>query len=225
MADDRSTPAGSSRPSARLTASVAGAVLLVGAVAGVSGGGPLRAPIRAVLQSAQRAVDPAPPTRDPRCALPCAAQTRSIASPVPGPDASGRTPRPGDVVSVVARCAPRGHDSLFTVTGDLRTHGDFVAAARAGVTLALPFGSYDLATVVGAEQLCAALRVQQAALGTTKASPRPDRAPPSRAAESPRGKSERTARPSPQPSDGHPAAGQHGAGQSRSAKPRPDRSR
>lgn len=78
----------------------------------------------------------------------------------------------GLIVSTVSKCSPRGKDPLFAATAPLTHHGSFVKAAAHGDTLALPFGSYDLSTLAGAESLCAALEAQRATLPSASAQPR-----------------------------------------------------
>lgn len=63
----------------------------------------------------------------------------------------------GRIVSTVAHCAPKGKDALLDVEGAPANHGGYVKAAAHGDTLTLPWGSYDLSTQAGADDLCASL--------------------------------------------------------------------
>jgi hypothetical protein len=60
----------------------------------------------------------------------------------------------GMIVSTVARCAPRGL-ALRGLADGLRNHGAYVRAAAHGAELTIGDETYDLATLDGAEALCA----------------------------------------------------------------------
>jgi hypothetical protein len=60
----------------------------------------------------------------------------------------------GTIVSTVARCAPRGL-ALRGLADGLRNHGAYVRAAAHGDELTIGDETYDLATLDGAEALCA----------------------------------------------------------------------
>lgn len=74
----------------------------------------------------------------------------------------------GQIVSTVAKCAPRGKDPLLDVEGAPSNHGGYVRVAAHGDTLTLPWGSYDLSTLAGAEDLCASLDAARADLEETE---------------------------------------------------------
>lgn len=91
------------------------------------------------------------------------------------PETDTVAPTHGEVVSTVARCAPRGRD-VATVFRGMRNHGAFVTAAAHGDTVEVEVPtieevdgvptvtgtqtvSFDLSTVEGAEGLCAATEV------------------------------------------------------------------
>ena len=197
------------------------AVPAVAAAVGVELTNPIAVALRSTAASDDRPAGCAAPC-DPRPAAAAAASAASESTPSAASGAAGH----GDVVSTVSACAPRGRDPLFRLTGDLRTHGDFVAAAAAGDTLALPFGSYDLATAAGAESLCAALAAQRAAMTPATPEPKrtrtaqPDRTRPPResAAASPRSKRSPAAAPSSR-------AQRPGSTAGPAARPRPSKTR
>lgn len=70
----------------------------------------------------------------------------------------------GQIVSTVAKCAPKGKDPLLDVDGAPANHGGYVKVAAHGDTLTLPWGTYDLSTLSGAEDLCASLEAARADL-------------------------------------------------------------
>ena len=70
----------------------------------------------------------------------------------------------GQIVRTVAQCAPRGKDPLLDVEGAPSNHGGYVKVAAHGDTLTLPWGSYDLSTQAGADDLCASLEAARADL-------------------------------------------------------------
>ena len=75
----------------------------------------------------------------------------------------------GQIVSTVARCAPRGKDPLLDVEGAPSNHGGYVKVAAHGGTLTLPWGTYDLSTQAGADDLCASLEAAAADLADEEA--------------------------------------------------------
>lgn len=70
----------------------------------------------------------------------------------------------GKIVSTVAHCAPKGKDPLLEVEGAPANHGGYVRPAAHGDSLATPWGTFDLSTLSGAEQLCAAVEAARAEL-------------------------------------------------------------
>jgi hypothetical protein len=85
------------------------------------------------------------------------------ATPTPTEDADEANH--GQIVSTVARCAPKGKDPLLATAGaGLRNHGSFVQVAAHGGTLTTTWGTFDLSTMSGAEAFCAAVEQARAAL-------------------------------------------------------------
>lgn len=184
------------------------------AAAGIDVPNPVAVALRASMRTAR--VPEGAPACDPACPTPGERRTTPASTPRPT-----EPPRAeGNVTSIVAACAPRGADPVFAVTGDLKTHGDFVSAAAAGDTLALPFGSYDLASAGGARSLCAALGVQRAAVVASQpAAPRDRDRDPGRsdASRSPKPRASRTPQSPRRSEPSRPAPAQN--------QPRPKRSR
>jgi hypothetical protein len=82
------------------------------------------------------------------------------------PDAEASdSPAQSAIVTVVAHCAPRGHDALVATWGN---HGAAVSAAAKGDTLSTPGGSFDLSTPAGAAAYCAAVKAAAAAAPASK---------------------------------------------------------
>lgn len=77
----------------------------------------------------------------------------------------------GQLVSTVAKCAPHGKDPLLDVEGAPSNHGGYVKPAAHGDTLTLPWGTYDLSTQAGADDLCASLDAARADLADEAVAP------------------------------------------------------
>ena len=92
----------------------------------------------------------------------CAEEDDATPSPTASPtesetDESAEEGNHGQIVSTVAQCAPKGKDPLLDMEGAPANHGGYVRVAAHGDTLTLPWGSYDLSTQAGADDLCASL--------------------------------------------------------------------
>ncbi len=83
-------------------------------------------------------------------------------SPAGSEESDAEAGEHGTIVSTVARCAPHGKDVLLAVEGAPGSHGSYVRAAAHGDSLTTPWGTFDLSTLAGAEQLCAALDAARA---------------------------------------------------------------
>jgi hypothetical protein len=119
-----------------------------------------------VEPTASDAPESAEPSDDTTCAEPSE-------SPSPEPTESDAADDHGLVVSTVAHCAPHGKDALLAVDGAPAHHGGYVSVAAHGGTLTTPWGTFDLSTKAGADDLCAALAAARDALPTTAAAIKP----------------------------------------------------
>jgi hypothetical protein len=88
------------------------------------------------------------------------------------PDDEAEDGAHGQLVSTVAKCAPKGKDPLLAVEGSPSNHGGFVRAAAHGESLVTPWGTFDLSTQAGADSLCAAVAAAREALPAETAAPK-----------------------------------------------------
>jgi hypothetical protein len=93
-------------------------------------------------------------------------------SPSAEPTESEAADDHGQIVSTVAHCAPHGKDPLLAVDGAPAHHGGYVSVAAHGETLTTPWGTFDLSTQAGADELCAALAAARDALPAPTAAPK-----------------------------------------------------
>ncbi|MFA5892047.1 MAG: hypothetical protein WDA27_14025 [Actinomycetota bacterium] len=128
------------------------------------------APVPAVSPDETPAVEPtAEPSSEPTVEPtpePTAEPTPGevVDPPAPEPSADPQEPAQepeadavhGAVVSLVAGCAPKGHDPRFAGLV-VKNHGGFVSAAARGGTAEVAGSVFDLSTVAGAQAFCSAL--------------------------------------------------------------------
>lgn len=109
--------------------------------------------------SAEPAAEPADDCAESATPVVSAEPSEEAAEPEPAEDGEH-----GEIVSTVAKCAPKGKDPLLDAEGAPANHGGYVKAAAHGDTLTTPWGSFDLGTQAGADALCASLAAARDAL-------------------------------------------------------------